>query len=107
MKPLILALALPVLLTGCAAYVGDAGPGYPGYYDGGYYAYGDPAVDVGFYSSDSGYYNRGGSYHHYDSGYHHNGGSSSTVAYHGASRSSGAQVAGVSRSGGGRSGGCH
>ena len=104
MKPLVLALALPVLLTGCAAYVGDAGPGYPGYYDGGY-AYGGPAVDVGFYSSGSGgYYNRGGGYHHYDSGYHHNGGSSA-VAYHGASRSNGTHVASVSHSGGGRSGG--
>ena len=69
MKPIFLALALPVLLTGCAAYVGDYGPGYPGYYaDDGYY-YGGPAVDVGFYGYDRGYYHHG--YHHYDSDYHH------------------------------------
>ena len=102
MKPILLALALPVVaLTGCSTYVGDTGPGY----GGGYYAdgpyYGGPAVvDVGIgggYYGGGGYYNRGGYYHHSDSGYHH---SSSVVAFHNASRSGGTRVASVGHSGG-------
>ena len=98
MKPILFALVLPLLLTGCAGgYVGIGGPGYPGYYDG--YYYGGPSY-VGFYSYNRGYYNH--SYHHYDSGYQH-----SAVAYRGASHS-GAHFAGgnVSHSAG-PSGGVH
>jgi hypothetical protein len=96
MKPIVLALALPVLLTGCAAYVGDAGPGY---YDGGY-VYGGPAVDVGFYSYDRGYYHH--DYHHYDSGANRG-----AVAYRGASHVGATRVASASHVGGGHSGGSH
>ena len=96
MKPIFLALALPVLLTGCAAYVGDYGPGYPGYWDG--YAYGGPTY-IGFSSYDRGYYHH--SYHHYDTGSH------GAVAFRGSSHASSHAVASVSHasghSGGGRS----
>ena len=52
MKPILLvALAVPLLFTGCATDVGyyDGGGYYggPGYYDGGYY--GGPVVDIGYY----------------------------------------------------------
>jgi len=72
MKPILLAaLALPLLLAGCATDVavdggGYYGPGYygPGYaYDDGYY--GGSIVDVGvggYYGYDRGYYHQ----HHYD-----------------------------------------
>jgi hypothetical protein len=96
MKPIFLALALPILLTGCAAYVGDYGPGYPGYYDG--YYYGGPAVDVGFYS-----YGRGGYYHH---DYHHyDTASHGAVAYRGSYHASGHAFAGVSHASGHSGGG--
>jgi hypothetical protein len=103
MKPILFALALPILLlTGCAGtgYYGyDDGYYVPGYYDGGYYGYYGPSVDVGFYGSDRGYYHHG--YHHYDSG-----GSRGSVAVRGTSHvSGGTRTASVSRSGGGRSGG--
>jgi hypothetical protein len=92
MKPILLALAVPILLTGCAAYVGDYGPGYPGYYDGGYYA-GGPVVDVGFYGSDRGGYDHH-DYHHYDTA------SRGTVAYHGSTHASSHAVASVSHASG-------
>jgi hypothetical protein len=80
MKAILLTLALPVLLTGCA------GSGYyaggPGYYDGGGY-YGAPTVDVGFYGKNHGYYHH--DYHHYDTGGYHHG----SVAYHGGGYHSG------------------
>ena len=96
MKRMSLALVLPLLLTGCAAYVGDYGPGYPGYYDG--YDYGGPGY-VGIYSYNRGYYHH--DYHHYDTGSR-----GSAVAYRGSSHvGSSHAVASVSRSGG-HSGGC-
>jgi hypothetical protein len=69
MKPILLALAIPLLLTGCAGVGVDVGgPGYPGYYDG--YYYGGPGY-VGYYSYGRGYYHHG--YHHHY--YGHSGGS--------------------------------
>jgi hypothetical protein len=99
MKPVLLALVLPLLLTGCAAYVGDYGPGYPGYYG---YDYDGPAY-IGFYGGGGGYYHH--DYHHYDTGYHHGGG---TVAYHGSYHASGhfasvSHASGHVGGGGGRS----
>jgi len=94
MKPILLALALPVLLTGCAAYVGASGPGYPGYYDG--YDYGGPTY-IGFSSYDRGYYHH--DYHHYATSSHHE------VASHGSYHASGHAVASVSHASGHASGG--
>jgi hypothetical protein len=91
MKATLLSLlALPLLLTGCASYVGYDGYGYgPSYYDG---VYGDVAV----YGYDRGGYHA--HYHHYDGSYH------GAVASRGFARGS-THVASASHSGGGNAGG--
>ena len=94
MKPILLAaLALPVLLTGCAT---DVGVGFgPTYYDPGYYAYdggwyGGPYVGGYGYGHGNYYHN----YHHYDTGSHNtafarNSHVGSHTSFAGVSRSSG------------------
>jgi hypothetical protein len=114
MKPVLLALALPVLLlTGCASggYYGYDDGYYPGYYGGDYY-YGGPSVDVALYDRDHDYYHHhdGGGYRHYDSGYR---GSVASRGSTGGFHSGGTRVAssGVGHSsghsGGGRSASAH
>ena len=115
MKLLALAFAVPVLLTGCAAYVGDAGPDYPGYYDGygapGYYV-GGPTY-VGVYGYDRGHYHH--DYRHAGGGYHHAAFASHSphvggtrVASHSGGHFGGSSVSHASASvGGGHSGGGH
>jgi len=82
MKPILLALALPILLTGCASTspygngngVGyddsyDYGPAYADYYDDG----GDDYIDGGLYAyGDGDYYHHDRDGHrHHDDGHHH------------------------------------
>jgi len=62
MKPIVLALAIPILLTGCAgSYYGydDYGPGYPPITTGTIMV----VPYIGFYGYDRGYYHHG--YRHY------------------------------------------
>ena len=98
MKPLLLAaLALPVLLTGCATDVAVGGGGYygPGYYGPGY------AYDDGFYGGSVVDVGIGGGYYGYDRGYYHHhydGGSHSTALARSSSHVSHGSFAGVSRS---------
>ena len=120
MKSILLAaLALPVLLTGCATDVAVGGGYGPGYYDGGYYGYDGPVV--GIYGGGGYGYGNGRGYHHYDNGHNsafasrtsHAGGNHNSVAgvshssaHVGASHSSSASVsAGGGHSGGGGFGG--
>ncbi len=97
MKPILLAaLALPVLLTGCATDVAIGGGGYygPGYYayDDGYYGYGGPFVGVYGYGYDGGYYH----HRHYD----HGSSTRTRPSPRGSSHVSRGSFAGVSRSSG-------
>ena len=87
---LLIALSLPLVLTGCAGgYVSDypaSGPYYdgPGYYGPSYYG----GTYVGFNTYNHGYYSNN-NYHHYDTNYHHayasnnRGGSHTSVRYAG------------------------
>jgi hypothetical protein len=89
MKPyLLLLLALPLLLVGCApaGYVGDYPASGPGYYAPDYYS--GPAVSVAYHNSGS-YHG----YHHYANNYHH-AYASNGRSYH----SGGTQVASTSGS---------
>jgi hypothetical protein len=95
MKPILLvALAAPLLLSGCGTYVGYDGDGYygpPGYYDG-------VSGDVAIYGYDRGGYNA--HYHHYDGGYSHTSVASRNVSHE-------THVASVSHSSGHTSGASH
>ncbi|HEX4139603.1 MAG TPA: hypothetical protein VHY09_04600 [Candidatus Methylacidiphilales bacterium] len=101
MKPILLgALALPLLLAGCAGtYVG-----YDDGYGPDYYAYGGPGYydgvtgDVAVYGYERGNYHS--HYHHYDGGSRH-----TEVASRGVSHES--HVASVSHSSGHVSGSSH